>query len=146
MNDEFNRFLNSREALKHLVDCKFFGCDGNHRRIAWIHHITRLHSREIKWHYCVDSIILDTRNRIGFTMQVMHDVNKYVFVELHLHLLIVQENFFPSSFYAHLNFMHVLCTIWSGALRTPMLRKTWCILFIMFKSMELWRSKGLRSF
>ena len=31
VNDEFNRFLDSRDALKHLVDCKFFVCDGNHR-------------------------------------------------------------------------------------------------------------------
>ena len=31
VNDEFNRFLDSREALKHLVDCKFFVCNGNHR-------------------------------------------------------------------------------------------------------------------
>ena len=95
VNDEFNRFLDSGEALKHLVDCKFFVCDGNHKQIAWMNHIMRLHSTEIKWHYCVDSIILDTRNRIGLTIQVMHDVNKYVFLALHLHLLIAQGNFFP---------------------------------------------------
>ena len=95
VNDEFNRFFDSRDALKHLVDCKFFVCDGNHKQIAWMNHITRLHSTEIKWHYCVDSIILDTRNRISLTMQVMHDVNKYVFHALHLHLLIAQGNFFP---------------------------------------------------
>ena len=49
-----------------------------------MNHITHLHSTEIKWHYCVDSIILDTRNRIGLTMQVMHDVNKYVFLDFAL--------------------------------------------------------------
>ena len=84
VNDEFNGFLQSHVALQHMVDCKFFVCDGNHRRIAWMNHITRLHSTEIKWHYCVDSIILDTRNRIGLTMQVMHDVNKYVFLDFAL--------------------------------------------------------------
>ena len=84
INDKFNRFLESHGALKQMVDCKFFVYDGNHRRIAWMNHILCLHSREIKWHISVDSIVLDTRNRIGLTMQVMHDVNKYVFLDFAL--------------------------------------------------------------
>jgi hypothetical protein len=76
VNDEFNKQLTSQAALKHLVDHKFYVCDGNHRRIAWMNHIERLHSSERNWHISVDSIVLDTRNRIGLAMQVMHDINK----------------------------------------------------------------------
>jgi len=79
VNEEFNNFLRSNSVLKHLVDHKFFVCDRNHRRIAWMNHITRLHSTKKKWHVFVDSIVLDTRNRIGVAMQAMqamHDINK----------------------------------------------------------------------
>jgi len=34
VNDEFNSYLKSLPDLEHLVDAKFFICDGNHRRIA----------------------------------------------------------------------------------------------------------------
>ena len=76
VNDQFNDQLRSKDCLSYLVDAKFFICDGNHRRIAWMNHITRLHSTELSWHISVDSIILDTRNRVALAMQVMHDVNK----------------------------------------------------------------------
>ena len=77
VNNEFNQRLRAG-PLAYLVDYKFFVCDGNHRRIAWMNHIERLYSTDREWHVCVDSIILDTRNRIGVTMQAMHDINKYV--------------------------------------------------------------------
>jgi len=77
-NDEFNSKLKASPVLKHLVDSKFFVCDGNHRRITWMRHIQRLHSADKGWHVSVDSIILDTRHRIGVAMQAMHDNNKYV--------------------------------------------------------------------
>lgn len=80
VNEEFNSHLRSEPALKFLVDHKFFVCDGNHRRIAWMNHITRLHSTKRKWHVSVDSIVLNTRNRIGVAMQAMHDINKYNFL------------------------------------------------------------------
>ena len=76
INDKFNDQLRSTPCLSHLVDAKFFVCDGNHRRLAWMNHINRLHSTELSWHISVDSIILDTKNQIGLAMQVMHDVNK----------------------------------------------------------------------
>ena len=71
-----NDQLKSTNCLSHLVDAKFFICDGNHQRIAWMNHITRLHSTELSWHISVDSVILDMRNRVALAMQVMHDVNK----------------------------------------------------------------------
>ena len=76
VNDQFNDHLWFNDCLRYLVDAKFFICDGNHRRIAWMNHITCLHSTELSWHISVDSIILDTRNRVALAMQVMHDVNK----------------------------------------------------------------------
>ena len=77
VNNEFNQRLQSR-PLANLVDYKFFVCDGNHKRIAWMNHIQHLHNRNCKWHVWVDSIVLDTRNRIGVAMHAMHDINKYV--------------------------------------------------------------------
>ena len=56
----------------------FFVCDGNHRRQAWLNHIDRLYRTDEDWHYLVDSIILDTKGKNGFVMQVMHNINKYV--------------------------------------------------------------------
>ena len=78
VNDRFNLHLKGIPQLKHLIDQKFYVCDGNHRRIAWMNHITRLHSADRNWHVCVDSIVLDTRQRIGAAMQAMHDINKYM--------------------------------------------------------------------
>jgi len=76
VNDEFNSELSSHIELKHLVDAKFYLCDGNHRRIAWMRHINRLYSANPLWHISVDTILLDTKGRVGAAMQVMHDINK----------------------------------------------------------------------
>jgi len=68
-NDEFNSKLKASPVLKHFVDSKFFVySDGNHRRIAWMRHIQRLHNADRAWHVSVDSIILDTRHWIGVAM------------------------------------------------------------------------------
>jgi len=75
VNDTFNAHLESIASLQHLVDYKFYVCDSNHRRVAWMIHIQRLHSLDPAWHICVDSIVLDTRQRIGVAMQAMHDIN-----------------------------------------------------------------------
>lgn len=75
-NDSFNSYLESVPELKGFANLMFFVCDGNHRRQAWMNHIQRLHREEASWHYSVDSIILDTKDRISVVMQVMHDINK----------------------------------------------------------------------
>ena len=77
-NESFNKYLASVPDLKSLQECMFFVCDGNHRRQAWLNHIERLHKNDASWHYWVDAIVLDTKDRIGVVMQVMHDINKYV--------------------------------------------------------------------
>lgn len=76
VNDAFNLHLSSIPELRHLVDKKFYVCDGNHRRIAWMNYIQRKYSEKLRWHVSVDSIILDTKGRIGVAMQLMHDINK----------------------------------------------------------------------
>jgi hypothetical protein len=75
-NDEFNDFLLSIPELASFKNLMFFVCDGNHRRQAWLNHIERLHKTEEVWHCSVDSILLDTKGKIGLVMQVMHDINK----------------------------------------------------------------------
>lgn len=74
-NDVFVKHVESKPALKFLKNLKFFVCDGNHRRIAWMNYIERCYPLHPKWHYAVDCIILDTKGRIEVAMQVMHDVN-----------------------------------------------------------------------
>ncbi len=75
-NEEFNSFLESVPELANFKNLMFFVCDGNHRRQAWLNHIQRLHKSEEAWHYLVDSILLDTKGKIGVVMQVMHNINK----------------------------------------------------------------------
>ena len=75
-NDMFENHLSSISELKLLKNAKFFVCDGNHRRLAWMNHISRLHSADPSWHISVDCIVLETRGRIELVMQIMHDINK----------------------------------------------------------------------
>ena len=75
-NEEFNNFLLTIPELASFTNTMFFVCDGNHRYQAWTNHIDRLHKTEESWHYLVDSILLDTKGRIGLVMQLMHNINK----------------------------------------------------------------------
>ena len=75
-NEEFNNFLLTVPELACFTNMMFFVCDGNHRYQAWMNHIDRLHKTEESWHYLVDSILLDTKGRIGLVMQLMHNINK----------------------------------------------------------------------
>jgi hypothetical protein len=75
-NEEFNRYLLSVPELSHMENLMFFVCDGNHRRQAWLNHIDRLHKNDPSWHFRVDSILLNTKDKIGLVMQVMHNINK----------------------------------------------------------------------
>ena len=75
-NEQFNSFLLSVPELAGFTNLMFFVCDGNHRRQAWLNHIERLHKTEESWHFLVDSILLDTKEKIGVVMQVMHNINK----------------------------------------------------------------------
>ena len=75
-NEEFNSFLLSVPELSSYKNLMFFVCDGNHRRQAWLNHIQRLHNTDEAWHFSVDSILLDTKGKIGVLMQVMHNINK----------------------------------------------------------------------
>jgi hypothetical protein len=75
-NAIFNAQLEAIPELRFLKNLKFFVCDGNHRLLSWMTHITRKHSKEWDWHYAVDSIILDTKGKTKLVMHVMHDINK----------------------------------------------------------------------
>jgi hypothetical protein len=54
----------------------FYVWDGNHRLLAWIDHIHRVHRTELQWHYCVRSIVLHTQDVVTDTLNSMHDINK----------------------------------------------------------------------
>lgn len=75
-NAEFLAFLESKPELQYMKNLKFFICDGNHRRIAWMNHITRKYTHDRSWHISVDSIVLETKGKIELVMQIMHDINK----------------------------------------------------------------------
>ena len=76
VNDQFNESLRATPGLEHLQNAKFFVCDGNHRLLAWSSYISKHHNHDVDWHILVDSIILETKGRIGDVMHAMHDVNK----------------------------------------------------------------------
>jgi hypothetical protein len=61
---EFEDFLGSDEDLKMLSNKYFFVWDGNHRLLAWNDHINMVHKGDFDWHYCVRSIVLDSKNGI----------------------------------------------------------------------------------
>jgi len=48
MNANFNAYTESLPDLNFTKNMKFFVCDGNHRRIAWTNHISRLYSGDPK--------------------------------------------------------------------------------------------------
>jgi hypothetical protein len=75
-SDKFDEYLDSQDSLLFMKDKMFFICDGNHCRIAWINHITKLYNNVQSWHYSVDTIILETKDRIGILMNVMNNINK----------------------------------------------------------------------
>jgi len=75
-NAIFNAQVEASSELRFLKNLKFFVCDGNHRLLAWMNHITRKHSKEWDWHYAVDSIVLDSKRKTEMVMHVMHDLNK----------------------------------------------------------------------
>jgi hypothetical protein len=76
VNVEFEAMLASNPHLKFLCGCMFFVCVGNHRLKAWTGYISRLHSNDRKWHYSVDNICLDARDKGGLLLNAMHDINK----------------------------------------------------------------------
>ena len=75
-NEVFTRYLDSCSELKFMKNLKFFICNGNHRRLAWMNVIDRCYPINPKWHYLVDCILLETKGRSELVMQVMHDINK----------------------------------------------------------------------
>jgi len=77
-NDVFNAYLNATPGLEHLQSSMFFVCDGNHRLLAWKSYISKNYRDNEKWHVAMDSIVLDTKGRIGLAIHAMHDINKYV--------------------------------------------------------------------
>ena len=75
-NEVFTRYLDSRRELSFLKNLKFFICDGNYCRLAWMNVIERCYPGNPKWHFLVDCILLETKGRSELVMQVMHDINK----------------------------------------------------------------------
>ena len=75
-NEVFTHYLDSRRELNFLKNLKFFICDGNHRRLAWMNVIDRCYTLIPKWHFVVDCILLETKGWSELVMQVMHDINK----------------------------------------------------------------------
>ena len=76
VNDQFKLSLKYDVDLVKFSGKMFFVFDGNHRLQAWKPYIDRLHSDDIKWHYSVDSIILDISSNVPQVLIAMNDVNK----------------------------------------------------------------------
>lgn len=67
-SEKFNKYLSGFPGMQQYINKMFFVCDGNHRRVAWMNHIERLHKNEASWHYSVDAIIFETKGQIGVVM------------------------------------------------------------------------------
>jgi len=46
LNADFSAYMESLPKLNFMKNMKFFVCNGNHRRIAWMNHINRLYSSD----------------------------------------------------------------------------------------------------
>lgn len=113
-NERFNSYLDSIPALNGLRNLMFFVCDGNHRRQAWMNHIHRLHKLDPSWHYSVDSIVLDTKDRISVVMQVMHDINKYApltFSSSVIHLHYIFSILFGINYFCQILLLFMLYSV-----------------------------------
>ncbi len=45
-NEKFNMYLRGFRGMEQYINKMFFVCDRNHRRVAWMNHIERLHADE----------------------------------------------------------------------------------------------------
>jgi len=73
---KFDDFLEHTPGLHFLKGKFFYICDGNHRHLAWMAHIQQYHPADPEWHINVDSIVLETKGRLGAMMHCMHTINK----------------------------------------------------------------------
>jgi len=76
VNDQFELLLQADIDLAKFSGKMFFVFDGNHRLQAWKPYIDRLHSNDLKWHYSVDSIVLDISSNVPHVLIAMNDINK----------------------------------------------------------------------
>ena len=53
-NEAFERFFEEKGDLDALKGRMFFVWEGNHRFLAWFHHINRCHEEEKEWHFWVN--------------------------------------------------------------------------------------------
>jgi len=67
-NNVFMEYIDSKLELKFFKNLKFFVCNGNHRRLAWMNLIDREYPLVLRWHYVVNYIVLDTKGRIEIVM------------------------------------------------------------------------------
>ena len=74
-NDKFDLRLRRDEHLKVFVGKMFHVWDGNHRLGAWLPIINRYHSDDSKWHYSVESIVLEVGNKVGALVSALTQVN-----------------------------------------------------------------------
>lgn len=76
VNDEFEKYLESKPKLHHLRGKMFHVWDGNHRLQAWYPYINEVHGANLSRHVCVTSWVLnaDIENR-GSLRSIMDGVN-----------------------------------------------------------------------
>ena len=77
-NEAFESELQKDDVLKQFSGQMFHVWDGNHRLQAWMPIINRDHSHDAKWHYAVESIILNVDGQVAPLLTALHQVNWYV--------------------------------------------------------------------
>jgi len=79
VNEDFEKTLLGDDDLKIFSNKMFHVWDGNHRLAAWMPIIEQFHARDINWHFCVESVILDPKKDVPSVLTALHEVNWFVF-------------------------------------------------------------------
>lgn len=86
-SDDFDARVLADPDLAHSVGKMFFVWESNHRLTACWRHVNRFHASEESWHISPWYIVLDSRKQSSVLMNVMNDINWYVFFQLNFFLM-----------------------------------------------------------
>ncbi len=75
-NEQFEHFFFGDLDFKFLSSRMFFVWDGNHRLQAWLPYIQCVYNEDPKWHYSMDSIVLNTSHCLVELFTATTDLNK----------------------------------------------------------------------
>lgn len=67
--------LQADPVLAQFSNKMFFVWDGNHRLQAWMPIINDKHGDDLRWHFAVESILLEVKGKVVDMLSILHDIN-----------------------------------------------------------------------